>query len=129
MKAPLIIIIVLSICLSQYSCSKKKDKDPNEFEVEYQIISVNNLMTKITYTDKNGVPVETDYNGFSGGSKKVRPNTKPFGAGIMVEINNTTNAPINFNLFIFVDGNIMAQKPCTAPAMALSAPSLQYIVQ
>ena len=122
-------LLTIVLIVFTFSCSKKDKTDSNSFEVEYQISAVSNMMLKITYIDTNGTPVETDYNGFSSGSKKIRPNTKPFASGIQVEVNNVSNAPITYSLLILVDGQPKAVKPCNAPAMNLSTASVQYTVQ
>jgi len=103
----------------------------NPIAVEYRIVPMSNAFTKITYNDSASTAIViTDPIQFPDGSKTVSVSAIPFTAKITTEVNNTSQAPINFDLLILVDGKVKKSVTASAPAMTpLTVTSAEYTIQ
>jgi hypothetical protein len=125
-------LFLIILCLFFISCKKDSTQDnTGSFEVEYMISPISIYTTKITYTDQTGASIEmTDLDQFPNGSRKITVSKKPFTAKLSVQINNTTNATINFDLYILVDSQFKKSAHGIAPAMSpFSVTEVEYTVQ
>ena len=124
----LILPLVFIVALFTHSC--KKDSDTNSTTVEYRITPMNVYFTKIKYNDKSGNTVTiTDPSGFANGSKSISITSKPFLAKIETELLNSTNATIQYNLVVVVNGEIKATKSVQANPTVTTVSSAEYSVQ
>ena len=120
---------LITVSLMVNSCSKEDMKN-NSFEVEYRIDPLSNLFTKIIYNDQTETAVVlNDPSLFENGIKKINVSKKPFTAKISTEVNNQTNTPFNYDLYILVDGQLKKFVHGSAPPLAVFSRDAEFIVE
>jgi hypothetical protein len=120
-------VIVMAAGTSLVSCKKAS----NTFTVQYKIVGLTSDFISITYKDASGASiVDTDITKFQSGYKdiSVPDGSKPFYAQITTEVNNQTNATINYELVILVDGQIKSVKPCSVPPKSITTGEADFTV-
>jgi hypothetical protein len=118
------LLIILTLLFN--SCKKST----TEVQVQYKIDPVDSYIIQINYTDQSGKPKTIDdISQIQNGTETILVTKKPFTVTLDVKVNNNTNASRNYNLLIYVDGQVKSWSNFTAPPMtSLSEKQIEYII-
>jgi hypothetical protein len=118
------LLIILSLLFN--SCKKST----SEVQVQYKIDPVDSYIIQINYTDQSGqLKTIDDISQIQNGTETILVTQKPFTATLDVKVNNNTNASRNYNLLIYVDGQVKSWNSFTVPPMtSLSEKQIEYIL-
>ena len=117
--------IILTLLLFN-SCKKST----TEVQVQYKIDPVDSYIIQINYTDQSGQLKTIDnISQIQNGTETIQVTQIPFTATLDVKVNNNTNASRNYNLLIYIDGQVKSWSSFTAPPMtSLSEKQIEYII-
>jgi len=118
------LLIILTLLFN--SCKKST----TEIQVQYKIDPADSYIIQINYTDQSGqMKTIDDISQIQNGTETILVTQKPFTATLDVKVNNNTNASRNYNLLIYVDGQVKSWNSFTAPPMtSLSEKQIEYII-
>ncbi len=105
-------------------------KSTTEVQVQYKIDPVDSYIIQFIYTDQSGQLKTIDnISQIQNGTETILVTQKPFTATLDVKVNNNTNASRNYNLLIYVDGQVKSWSSFTAPPMnSLYEKQIEYII-
>ncbi len=118
------LLIILTLLFN--SCKKST----TEVQVQYKIDPADSYIIQINYTDQSGQLKTIDnISQIQNGTETIQVIQKPFTATLNVKVNNNTNASRNYNLQIYVDGQVKSWSSFTAsPMTSLSEKQIEYII-